>query len=134
VPERVVYTLRTAVASNTGGPYVTIWDRVPVSSAGYVRSVVAVSSSITSNARQNTVEVFRQPDAPAFGSNTAATVLTDPITLINNNDAVTGSIRAGNDRLAAGDQLQLRTDAGNAGSQPSFGDLAVTVEVERDNG
>lgn len=134
MPERVVYTLRTAVASNTGGPYVTIWDRVPVSSAGYVRGVVAVSPSLTSNARTNSVEVFRQADAPSAGSNTAATVLVSPITLVNNNDAVTGSIRAGNDRLAAGDQLQLRTYADTGGPTPAFVDLAVAVEVELDNG
>ena len=131
-PDRVVYTLRTAVASNTGGPYTTIWDRVAVSSAGTLRGVVAVSSSITSNGRTNSVEVFRQADAPSVGSNTAATVLVNPITLSNNNAAGGGSIRAANDRVAAGDQLQLRTYADTTGPTPAFVNLTATVEVERD--
>ena len=132
MPDRYVLTLRTAFASNTGGPYTATWDRVVVTSPGTIRSAVAVAPSIASNARQNTVDVYRQADAASFGSNTATTVLVDPITLINNNDAVTGSIRAGNDRVAAGDQLQLRTYMDNVASQPGFLNLAVSVEVERD--
>ena len=132
MPDRYVYTLRTAIASNTGGRYTTIWDRVAVSSAGIIRGVVAVSPSIASNARQNTVDVYLQADAPSAGSNTATTILVSPLTLSNNNDAVTGSIRAANDRVAAGDQLQLVTDMGNIGSDPGFLHLTATVEVERD--
>lgn len=132
MPDRVTYTLGTAIASNTGGPYTATWDRATVTSAGTIRSVVAVSPSLASNARQNSVDVFLQADAPAAGSNTATTILVSPITLVNNNAAGTGSIRAGNARVAVGDQLQLRTDMGNAGSQPGFLNLTATVEVERD--
>ena len=132
MPDRLVYKLRTAVASNTGGPYVTIWDRSVVSSAGTIRNVVAVAGSLTSNARTNSVEVYRQADAPATGSNTAATVLVVPITLSNNNDAVSGSIREGNPRVSEGDQLQLRTYADTSGPTPAFVDLSVSVEIERD--
>lgn len=133
MPDRLVYTLRTAVASNTGGPYVTIWDRAAMSSAGTIRNVVAVAGSLTSNARTNSIEVFRQTDAPSAGSNTAATVLVTPITLSNNNDAVAGTVRAANDRVAQGDQLQLRTYADTGGPTPAFVDLSVSVEVERDD-
>ncbi len=131
MPDRLVYGLSTAIASNTGGPYTATWDRATVTSAGTIRSVVAVSPSLASNARQNSVDVFLQADAPAAGSNTATTILVSPITLVNN-AAGTGSIRAGNARVAVGDQLQLRTDMGNAGSQPGFLNLTATVEVERD--
>ena len=132
MPDRLVYRLSTAIASNTGGPYVTTWDRVPVTSAGTIRAVVAVAPTITSNARQNTVDVYYQADAPAAGSNTATTVLVDPITLTNNNDAVAGTVRHSGARVAAGGQLQLRTDAGNLGAQPSFNSLSASVEVEAD--
>lgn len=132
MPDRVTYTLHTAVASNTGGPYVTTWDRVVVTSAGTIRSVVAVSPSIASNARQNTVDVYLQPNGPAAGSNTATPVLVTPITLVNNEAAVAGTIRESSARVAVGDQLQLRTSAGNLGSQPAFAPLKATVEVERD--
>lgn len=134
MPDRLVYTLRTAVASNTGGPYVTIWDRAAMSSAGTIRNVVAVAGSLTSNARVNTVELYRQADAPSVGSNTAATVLVTPITLSNTNDAVTGTVRAANDRVARGDQLQLRTDAGTTGPTAALVDLTLSVEIERDDG
>jgi hypothetical protein len=130
----VTYTLRTAIASNTGGPYATTWDRVVASSAGTIRSVVAVSPSISSNSRENTVDVYLQSDAPSAGSNSAVPVLVDPITLSNNNDAVTGTVRESSARVAIGDQLQLRTDMGTSGSQPGFQSLTATVEVERDNG
>ncbi len=132
MPDRYALTLRSSVASNTGGPYATTWDRVVVTSPGTLRAVYAVAQTLTSNARTNSVDIYRQPDAPSAGSNTAATVLITPITLVNNNDAVAGSIRAGNDRVAAGDQLQLRTDAGTAGAAAAFGQLAATVEIERD--
>jgi len=132
VPDRLVYTLRTAIASNTGGPYTATWDRTPVTSAGTIRSVVAVSPSIASNARVNSVDVYKQTDAPSVGSNTATTVLTTPIVLVNNNDAVVGTVSEAGSRVAVGDQLQLRTYADNKGSDPAFTGLFVTVEVERD--
>lgn len=132
MPDRYALTLRSAVASNTGGPFVTAWDRVVVTSAGTIRVAFAVAQSLTSNGRQNTVDIYRQGDAPSVGSNTAATILVDPITLTNNNDAATSSIRAGNDRVAAGDQLQLRTYADTGGPTAAFTNLTATVEIERD--
>lgn len=132
MPDRYVLTLATAFASNTGGPYTATWDRAVVTSTGYVRAAYAVATSITSNTTQNQVDIFRQPDAPAAGSNTATSVLTSPITLVNNRDAVAGTIRASNDRVSAGDVLELRTNMSNAGSQPGFTVLRATVEIERD--
>lgn len=132
MPDRLAYTLRTAIASNTGGPFTATWDRVPVVSTGTIRSVVAVSPSIASNARQNQVDVYYQSDAPSVGSNTGITVLTDPITLVNNNDAVFGTVSHAGRRVTEGGQLQLRTYADNLGAQPAFTSLAVTVLVEPD--
>jgi len=131
VPDRLAYSLGTAITSNTGGPFTATWDRAPVVSAGTIRSVVAVSPSITSNARYNQVDVYLQTDAPSVGSNTATTVLVDPITLLNNNDAVVGVIRHATARVAVGDQLQLRTYIDNIGAQPG-GSVYVTVLVEPD--
>ena len=131
MPDRLAYSLGTAITSNTGGPFTATWDRAPVVSAGTIRSVVAVSPSIASNARQNQVDVYLQTDAPSVGSNTATTVLIDPITLVNNNDAVVGNIRHSGARVAVGDQLQLRTYIDNLGSQPG-GSVFVTVLVEPD--
>ena len=132
MPDRFVYTLRTAIASNTGGPFTAIWDRVPVAAAGTIRSVVAVSPAIASNARQNQVDVFYQTDAPSVGSNTGTSVLVSPITLVNNNDAAEGTVSQAGARIAAGGQLQLRTYADNTASQPAFLNLSVSVLVERD--
>ena len=132
MPDRLVYTLRTAIASNTGGPFTATWDRAPVTSAGTIRSVVAVAPTISSNARENTVDVYLQSDAPAAGSNTATTVLVSPITLSNNSASATGTIRASNARVAAGDHLQLRTYADTTGAIQSFSNLSATVEIERD--
>jgi hypothetical protein len=132
VPDRYALTLGTALASNTGGPYTATWDRVVVTSAGQIRSVAAVASSLSSNARQNSVEIYLQPDASAAGSNTAATVLVAPITLSNNNSAAFGTIRAGNPRVAIGDQLHLRTYADTVAATPAFIGLTASVEIERD--
>jgi len=132
VPDRYVLKLQTAVASNTGGPYTTTWDRAVVPSTGTIRSAWVAAPSVTSNVRVSTVDIYLQPDAPAAGSNTAATVLVAPITIVNDNDAVQGTIRAANPRVTAGDQLQLRTDAGTLGAQPAFTNLTATVEIERD--
>lgn len=132
MPDRYVLKLATAFASNTGGPYTATWDRAVVTSAGTLRAAYAVASSITSNTTTNAVDIYRQPDAPAAGSNTATTVLVSPITLVNNRDAVAGTIRASNDRVAAGDVLELRTSMSNVGSQPGFSTLTASVEVERD--
>ena len=132
MPDRYVLKLQTAVASNTGGPYTTTWDRAVVPSTGTIRSAWVAAPSVTSNVRVSTVDIYLQPDAPAAGSNTAATVLVAPITIVNDNDAVQGTIRAANPRVTAGDQLQLRTDAGTLGAQPAFTNLTATVEIERD--
>jgi len=132
VPDRYVLKLQAAVASNTGGPYTTTWDRAVVPSTGTIRSAWVAAPSVTSNARVSTVDIFLQPDAPAAGSNTATTVLVAPVTIVNDNDAVEGTIRASNPRVTAGDQLQLRTDAGTLGAQPAFTNLTATVEIERD--
>lgn len=127
-----VLTLKTALASNTGGPYTATWDRVVVPATGTLWRVDAVASSLASNARQNAVDIFYQADAPAAGSNTATTVLVSPMTLVNDNDAVTGTIRESGARVTRGGQLQLRTDAGTLGAQPSFLNLTASVEIERD--
>ena len=132
MPDRFVYTLRTAIASNTGGPFTATWDRVPVAAAGTIRSVVAVSPSITSNARYNQVDVYYQSDAPALGSNTATSVLTTPINLLNTNDAAVGIVSQAGARIAEGGQLQLRTYSDNLGSGPAFTNLSVSVLVEPD--
>jgi hypothetical protein len=132
VPDRYVVKLATAIASNTGGPYTATWDRAVVTSAGTLRTAWAVSPSIASNAHTSRVDIYRQTDAPSVGSNTATTILVDPIVLINNRDAVQGTIRASNDRVAVGDTLELRTYSGNLGSQPAFLNLTASVEIERD--
>lgn len=132
MPDRYVLPLRTALASNTGGPYTATWDRAVVPATGTIRSVWAVARSLASNGFTNKVDVYAQADAPAAGSNTATTVLVDPITLVNDNDAVAGTVRQSGARVTAGDQLHLRTYAGNAGSQPAFLDLSASVEIERD--
>ena len=132
MPDRYVLKLQTAVASNTGGPYTTTWDRAVVPSTGTIRSAWVAAPSVTSNVRVSTVDIYLQPDAPAAGSNTATTVLVAPVTIVNDNDAVEGTIRASNPRVTAGDQLQLRTDSGGVGLTPAFLNLTATVEIERD--
>lgn len=130
--DRYVLQLHTALASNTGGPFVSSWDEAVVPHTGTIRNVEAVATSLASNARTNSVDIYRQTDAPAAGSNTATTVLVTPIVLINNRDSVSGSIRAGNDRVTRGDSLQLRTYADNVAAQPAFLGLRASVEIERD--
>lgn len=132
MPDRYALTLATAFASNTGGPYTATWDRAVVPSAGTIRAAWAVASSITSNTTTNAVDIYAQSDAPAAGSNTATTVLVSPITLVNNRDAVAGTIRHSGARVAAGDVLELRTNMSNLGSQPGLLGLTATVELERD--
>lgn len=131
MPDRYSLTLGTAVASNTG-PFQTTWARVAVPETGTARTVWAVANSITSNARQVRVDVYYQADAPSAGSNTATSILTTPITLVNNNDAVQGSVSEAGARLTAGGQLQLRADAGDTAAAGRIHDLAVTIVVERD--
>lgn len=130
--DRYVLPLRTALASNTGGPYTHAWDRVPVPADGSIRSAWATARSITSNAITNKVDIYYQADAPALGSNTATTVLVSPITLVNNRDSVEGTVSQAGHRVSAGGVLELRTYTGNSPGQPGFIDLSATVEIERD--
>ena len=130
--DRYVLTLHTALASNTGGPYTATWDRVVVPATGTIRNAYAVARSLASNARTNSVDIYVQSDAPAAGSNTATTILVDPITLTNNLDSASGTIRESGARVTAGEMLELRTYADNIGSQPAFIGLTATVEIERD--
>jgi hypothetical protein len=132
VPDRYSLQLQTALASNTGGPYTATWDRAVVPATGTIRAVRAVATSLASNARQNTVDIFIQPDSPAAGSNTATTVLVSPITLSNDLAGGTGTIRASNPRVTAGDVLQLRTYADTVAATPAFVGLSAVVEIERD--
>ena len=132
MPDRYLITLGTAMASNTGGPYTAVWDRAVAPANGTIRSAWAVAASLTSNARTNSVDIFLQTDAPAAGSNTATSVLVSPITLVNDNDAVEGTIRAAADRVVAGEQLQLRTYADTTGPQQAFLALKATVVIEGD--
>ncbi len=132
MPDRYLISLATAVASNTGGPYVTTWDRAVVPSAGTIRAAWAVSPSVASNARTSSVDIYYQADAPAAGSNTATSILVSPIVLVNDNDAVAGTISQAGARVAAGGQLQLRTYGDNLGAQPVFQALRATIEIERD--
>lgn len=132
MPDQYLISLATAFASNTGGPYTATWDRAVVPAPGYIRDVWAVASSLSSNARTNSVDIYLQSDAPSAGSNTGSSVLQSPITLVNDNDAVQGTIRAGNDRVAAGQQLQLRTYADTDAATPAFIALRATIVLERD--
>lgn len=136
MPDRYVLTLRTAVASNTGGPYTATWDRAVVPASGTLRSARAVATSITSNARQNTVDIYNQasadPTGVAAASNTATSILARPITLPYSGVAVAGTISEAGVRVDAGDILELRTDAASIAAQPSFANLVATVEIERD--
>ena len=132
MPDRYVLTLHTALASNTGGPFTATWDRVVVPATGTLRMVSAVARSLASNARTNSVDIFAQADAPAAGSNTATSVLVDPITLVNDLDSASGTIRESGARVAAGSMLELRTYADNVGSQPAFLGLTATIVIEAD--
>ena len=131
MPDRYVLPLRTALASNTGGPYTATWDRVVVPSAGTIRNVWAVATSLSSNGRQNTVDIYNQADAPAAGSNTGSSVLVSPITLSNDRDAASGTVSQAGNYVDAGDVLELRTYADTSGATPSFIGLTATVEIER---
>lgn|SRR5574340_388626 len=129
MPDRYALRLRTALASNTGGPYTATWDRVLVPAASVVRTVAAFARAVTSNTITSKVDVYRQVDAA--GSNTATSILVSPITIANDSTFATGVVAASGATLAAGDTLQLRTNTTNAGAKPAFLDLEVTVEVER---
>jgi hypothetical protein len=131
VPDRTLVTFpRTAsVASNFA--YTTTHQRVVVAEAGTIRSAYAFATSVTSNGTfPSRVDFYRQPSAPALGSNTAATVLVTPITVPLDLSSAAGTIRAANARVAAGDMLELRTSV-----SPTNGELinvGGSISIERD--
>jgi hypothetical protein len=107
------YELKAAVASNTGNAqnWMTTWDSQVVVEAGSIRGVAFVASSLTSNTAVQQADVFRQVSGVSGASNSAVSVLTAPVSLASNNVGVTTtSIAAGNQRVAAGDILQLKTN------------------------
>lgn len=120
---------RTAsVASNFA--FTTAHQRIVVPETGTIRRAYAFATSVTSNATTNQVDFYLQPSEPALGSNTATTVLVSPISIENDLGSYSGSIRASNARVTAGDMLELRTSV-NA----SVGELinvGGTIEIERD--
>jgi hypothetical protein len=131
MPDRYTVQLKTAWASNTGGPYQTVWDRAIVMATGTVRTVAATALSLASNSIQNSVEVFRPADAPAYGSNSARSILQAPITLGVNRDVVFGVVTQPGSLVTAGDVLELRTYSDTPGGTQSFGGLIASVEIER---
>ena len=131
MPDRYVLTFpRTAsVASNF--EYTTAHQRVVVTEAGTIRSAYAFATSVTSNGTfPSKVDFYRQPSAPVLGSNTGSSVLVSPITIPLNLSSATGTIRASNDRVAAGDMLELRTSVNATNGE--LVNVGGTIELERD--
>ncbi len=131
MPDRTLVTFpRTAsVASNFA--YTTTHQRVVVTEAGTIRSAYAFATSVTSNGTfPSKVDFYRQPSGPALGSNTATTILVEPITIPTDLSSAAGTIRASNARVAAGDMLELRTSVA-----PTVGqliDVGGSISIERD--
>jgi hypothetical protein len=140
VPDRLVLQLRTAVASNTGGPYTATWDRAVVPATGTIRSATVHATSVTSNARKSSVDIYIETgyvaadgaDGTSPSSNTAVPILVTPLALTYDDESMSGTIRERNKRVRAGDVLQLRTDSGNIAAKPAFTNLSASVEIERD--
>jgi hypothetical protein len=131
VPDRYVLPFpRTAsVASNFA--YTTTHQRTVVAEAGTIRSAYAFATSVTSNGTfPSRVDFYRQPSAPALGSNTASTILVTPITVPTDLSSAAGTIRASNARVAAGDMLELRTSV-NA-SNGELINVGGAISIERD--
>lgn len=131
MPDRYTLTFpRTAsVASNFD--FTTVHERVVVPETGTVRDAWAFATAVTSNSVfPSRVDFFRQPSAPALGSNSATTILVNPITIPTTLTSAQGTIRAGNDRVTAGDLLELRTSV-NATTGELTG-VGGTIEIERD--
>ena len=63
------------------------------------------------------VAAIQGVDAPAAGSNTATSILTSPITLLNDRDVVFGVVTQPGSLLTAGDVLALRTNSQTAGDR-----------------
>lgn len=132
MPDRYTVQLQTAWASNTGtGPYQSTWDRAIVAATGVVRTVSATALSLSSNSIKNTVDIFRQTNSPAGGSNTATSILTSPMTLTNDRVVIFGTPSEPGSLVTAGDVLELRTYSDTAGGIRSFTGLRATVEIER---
>ena len=110
--DHVYMTLKSSTASNTGNAqsWMTTWDSYVVPEAGTVRAAYAVATALTSNSRLNQVDIFRQPSGVSAASNSSASILTAPISLVGANTSVAGVIAAANQRVAAGDILQLKTN------------------------
>ena len=131
MPDRIALSFpRTAsVASNFD--YTTVHQRVVSPETGTLRAAYAFASTVTSNATfPSRVDIYRQPSAPALGSNTATTVLVSPITIPTNLTSAAGTIRASNARVSKGDLLELRTSV-NA-TDGELTSVGGTVELERD--
>lgn len=110
--DHTLVKLQVAVASNTGGAqdFITAWDSYAIAEPGTLRGVSFVATSLTSNTAAHQVDIYRQPSGIAAASNSGASVLTAPVSITGVNAVVNGSIAAGNQRVAAGDILQLRTN------------------------
>ena len=122
--------LAVAFASNTGNAqsWMTTWDSYVIPEAGTVRAVYAVASALTSNSALNQVDVYRQPSGVSAASNSSASLLIAPLSLVGANTSVSGAIAAANQRVAAGDILQLKTnEVLNAGGRITG--LSATVLI-----
>lgn len=131
MPDRTTLTFpRTAsVASNFA--FTTAHQRVVVTHAGSIRSAYAFATSVTSNSTfPSRVDFYLQTSNPALGSNTATTILVSPVTIATDLSSAAGIIRAANDRVAAGDMLELRTSV-NA-DDGELTNVGGSIEIERD--
>ena len=128
--DHVSIKLYASVASNAGQAYANALDSYVVAEAGSIFAAYAVAQSLTSAARLNSVEIHLQPSGVSAASNSSTSILTAPISLVGNNTSVAGSIRHSNQRVAAGDILQLKADSGN--NAAGFLGLAATVLIKPD--
>ena len=128
--DHVSVKLFAAVASNAGQAYANALDSYVVAEPGTLFAAMAVAQSLSSSGRLNSVDIFLQPSGVSAASNTSTSILTSPISLVGNNTSVAGTIRASNQRVAAGDQLQLKADSGV--NQQAFLGLSATVLIKPD--
>ena len=128
--DHVSIKLFVAVASNAGQAYANALDSYVVAEPGTMFAAVAVAQSLASSGRLNSVDIFLQPSGVSAASNSSASILVSPISLVGNNTSVAGSIRASNQRVAVGDILQLKADSGQ--NSQSFVGLSATVLVKPD--
>lgn len=131
MPDRYALSFpRTAsVASNFA--FTTVHQRVVAPETGTIRAAWAFATTVTSNATHpSQVDFYRQTSGPSLGSNSGATVLVSPITVENDLTSNEGTIRAANDRVNAGDMLELRTSV-NADDGELI-NVGGTLFIERD--